>query len=70
MLGKLKDQLTDLIADNDDKIRETIENMVKNQESREKMEALLKKSGLAEKLKAGELDDMIAAATKKLKKES
>ncbi len=70
MLGKLKDQLTDLIADNDDKIRETIENMVKNEESREKIEAFLKKSGLAEKLKAGELEDMIAAATKKLKKES
>lgn len=67
MLGKLKDQLTDFIADNDDKIRETIENMVKNEESREKMEALLKKSGLAEKLNAGELDDMIAAAKKKLK---
>ncbi|MDO4155411.1 MAG: hypothetical protein Q4D37_01355 [Oscillospiraceae bacterium] len=70
MLGKLKDQLTDLIADNDEKIRETIENMVKNEESREKIEAFLKKSGLAEKLKAGELEDMIAAATKKLKKES
>lgn len=70
MLGKLKDQLTDLIADNDDKIRDTIENMVKKEESREKIEALLKKSGLAEKLKAGDLDDMIAAAAKKFQGES
>lgn len=69
MLGTLKNQLTDLIADNDDKIRDTIENMVKNEESREKIEALLKKSGLAEKLKAGDLDDMIAAAAKKFQGE-
>lgn len=66
MFGKLKN----LIADNDDKIRDTIENMVKNEESREKIEALLKKSGLAEKLKAGDLDDMIAAAAKKFQGES